>query len=232
MRAEEPKLARAFLDDGVRVVLGTARKPAAGEQQVEPDEEGKPDRERERGAAGRIVGQVPVEEVRYAEEDRAAKEQPAFYSHAVTPAAANWSIAGWSWKIPRLSMAGSDPEGLALLRVTARADLRVVQVERWPLRPDARYRGEVVPRRRAGGRPLQRVGEAPRIVDFHLLAVLPGHVNVVEEEQVGHAQNEGADRGHLVQRRHQMLLGAEHRVVRRPPRLAQQAEPVLHQERH
>src|SRR3954453_14810188 len=40
----------------------------------------------------------------------------------------------------------------------------VVQLERRALRADARQLGEVVPRRWAGRRPLQRVAEAPRVV--------------------------------------------------------------------
>src|SRR5215469_13869201 len=110
-----------------------------------------------------------------------------------------------------------DPDRLALFWVAPGPDFRVVQIERGPLRPDARNRGEVVPRRRAGGRPLERVRPAPGVVDFDLLAVLPRDVDVVEEDQVGHAEYERANRRDLVQRRREVR---QERVVRRPPRLA------------
>src|SRR4029077_20882722 len=70
-----------------------------------------------------------------------------------------------------------------LLLGPARLDVRVVQVERGALGPDARYRREVVPRRRAGRRPLQRVAPAPGIVHGDLLAVARRLVHVVEEEE-------------------------------------------------
>src|SRR5690606_31738753 len=54
------------------------------------------------------------------------------------------------------------------------ADRRVVQVERRGLGTDPGQRDEVVPGRRAGGRPLQRTAVAPRVVDLDLLAVLGG----------------------------------------------------------
>src|SRR5579871_4038328 len=101
-------------------------------------------------------------------------------------------------------MTGRDPDRLAFLWIPPGPDLRVVQVERGPLGPDPRDRGEVVPWRRARGRPLQRVAEAPGVIDFDLLAVLPRLVDVVEEEQVRHAENERADGRDLVQRRGQM----------------------------
>src|SRR5450830_631043 len=50
----------------------------------------------------------------------------------------------------------TDPDG--------HSDLRVVEVERRRLGTDARDRGEVVPRRRAGRRPLERAAVAPRVV--------------------------------------------------------------------
>src|SRR5262249_45196140 len=53
-------------------------------------------------------------------------------------------------------------------------DLRVVQVEGGPLGPDARNEREVVPRRRAGRRPLQRVRVAPWVVRGDPLAVPRG----------------------------------------------------------
>ena len=44
-------------------------------------------------------------------------------------------------------------------------EVRVVQLESRTLGANARQRGEVVGRRRAGGCPLQRVAVAPRIID-------------------------------------------------------------------
>src|SRR5215469_18512971 len=81
-----------------------------------------------------------------------------------------------------------DPQrGPALFHV------RVVQVERWPLGPDPRDPGEVVPGRRAGRRPLQRVGVAPRVVARDPLAEAPRLVHVVEEEERGGAEYKRAD---------------------------------------
>src|ERR1700756_1715931 len=94
---------------------------------------------------------------------------------AVGPPAVALSVVG-------PSMAGSDSDRLALLGIPPGPDLWVVQVERGPLGPDPRDRGEVVPWRRARGRPLQRVAEAPGVVDLDLLAVLPRLVGVVEAE--------------------------------------------------
>src|SRR5882757_1415914 len=54
----------------------------------------------------------------------------------------------------------------------AQRDLGVVQVEGGGLGADPRQRVEVVPRRRAGGRPLQRAAPAPRVVHRHALAGL------------------------------------------------------------
>src|SRR5215469_10358749 len=70
---------------------------------------------------------------------------------------------------PRRSMTCPDPDRLALLRVTSGPDFRVMQVEGRPLGPDARDGSEVVPGRRARGRPLQRVRVTPRVVDLDLL---------------------------------------------------------------
>src|SRR3982074_2953710 len=82
--------------------------------------------------------------------------------------------------------AGGGADRLLLgVPVPAGSDGRVMQVERGPLGPDARYRGEVVPRRRAGRRPFQRVGEAPWVVGGDPLPGSPGLVDVVEEDEVG-----------------------------------------------
>jgi hypothetical protein len=51
-------------------------------------------------------------------------------------------------------------------------DVRVVQVEGEPVRADPRDLGEVVPRRRARDRPLQRVRIPPRVIGRDPLAVL------------------------------------------------------------
>src|SRR5215472_8755474 len=122
---------------------------------------------------------------------------------------------------------GTGPDRLALRRVTTSTDMRVMQVESRALRPDPRDRGEVVTRWRAGRRPFERIAESPRVVLDHPLAVLPRLVHVVEEEQVGHAEYERADRRHLVQRCGHVR---QERVVGRAPRLADHAKPVLHQE--
>src|SRR6266567_4834484 len=97
---------------------------------------------------------------------------------------------------PRASVTRLDRPALG--RVAARPDVRMVQVEGGALGPDPRDRREVVPRRRAGRRPLQRVAESPRVVLDDPLPVLPRLVHVVEEEQVGHAEYERADGGDLV----------------------------------
>src|SRR4051794_27414285 len=61
-----------------------------------------------------------------------------------------------------LVRAGRDEIVLVVLQ---RCDLRVVEVERRRLRADPRDRDEVVARRRAGGRPLQRSAPTPGVVD-------------------------------------------------------------------
>src|SRR5216683_2204495 len=81
MRAEEPDLPCALADFALRVVLRPRRQPHPGEQHVEPGEEGQPDGQRERRGARRIVREVPVDDVRAAEEPRAPEEQPAFNLH-------------------------------------------------------------------------------------------------------------------------------------------------------
>src|SRR5712692_6399171 len=128
--------------------------------------------------------------------------------------------------LPRASVARADR--LALGRVPASAHIWVMQVEGGALRPDPRDRDEVVPRRRAGRGPLQRVGEAPRVVLDDLLPVLPGLVDVVEEEQVRDAEYERADRRDLVQRRGEWR---QQRVHLGAPWLANHAKPVLNKER-
>src|SRR5689334_7696296 len=108
-------------------------------------------------------------------------------------------------------------------------DLRVVQIERGALGPDTRDGSEVVPRRRAGRRPLQRVRVAPWVVGRDPLAVPRGLVHVVEEDQRGRAEDPRSDARDLVQRGH---VGWEEGVVGDPPRHPLDAEPVLDQERH
>src|SRR5258708_22429698 len=60
--------------------------------------------------------------------------------------------------------AGSRRRRDRLMRGPARLDMRVVPVERGALGPDPPYRREVVPRRRAGRRPLQIAAPAPGVV--------------------------------------------------------------------
>src|SRR3982074_2032041 len=97
-----------------------------------------------------------------------------------------------------------------LLRLAGEGDLafamdpldhmRVVQLERRTLGPDPRQLGEVVPRRRAGRRPLQRVPVAPRVVDRHDLAVPVALEDVPDERQRRSARDVPADRGDRVRR--------------------------------
>lgn len=61
--------------------------------------------------------------------------------------------------------------------------LRIMQLERRPLRPDPRRFEEVAPRRRAGRRRLQRVDEVPRIVHLDWFAVPVALEDVVDERQ-------------------------------------------------
>src|SRR3954454_22071758 len=105
--------------------------------------------------------------------------------------------------------------------------VRVVQLEGRPLRPDAGQLGEVLPRRGAPGRPLQRGGAAPRIVDHHRLAVAPALAHVPREGQRRDAKDERADRRHDVQRGEP--VGGQ--VVGVAARHAFVAQPVLHQKR-
>src|SRR4051794_15230207 len=76
------------------------------------------------------------------------------------------------WLLPRLLQlrAAADPRQQAGVRRgdAGRRGLRVVQVESRPLGADARQREEVVPRRGAARRPLQRGTVAPRVVDLDL----------------------------------------------------------------
>src|SRR5258707_14551697 len=132
------------------------------------------------------------------------KSQPS----TLMPVPLPWS-ACWRASLAR-------PDRLAFRRVAASPDLGMMQVERRALGPDPGDRGEVVPRRRAGGRPFERVAEAPWIVLDHSLAVLPGLVHVVEEEQDGNSEYEGDGGGELVQRRRE---GRGQEGVGRPPRL-------------
>src|SRR3954452_10677065 len=78
--------------------------------------------------------------------------------------------------------------------------VRVVQLEGRSLRPDAGQLGEVVPRRRAAGRPLQRVAVPPRVIDRDRLAVAPTLEHVPGERQDRNAKDERPDRRDNVQR--------------------------------
>src|SRR5258708_18884122 len=86
MRTEESELARPVLDLAFSVVFRPLRQAPTSEQNVEASQERQPDGQRERCAARRVVREVPVEDVGDAEEDRAAKEEPALDPHAGTPA--------------------------------------------------------------------------------------------------------------------------------------------------
>ena len=105
--------------------------------------------------------------------------------------------------------------------------VRVVQLERGPLGADPGQLGEVVPRRRAAGGPLERVAVAPRVVHRDDLAVAVALEHVPDERQRRGAEDERADRGDRVQRGE--TVGGQ--VVGVPARHALVAEPVLHQER-
>ena len=85
--------------------------------------------------------------------------------------------------------------------------VRVVQLECRPLRTDSGQLGEVVPRRRAAGRPLQRVAVAPWVVDGDDLAVAPALEDVPHEREHRRAQDEGADGRDDVQYRWKSSLG-------------------------
>src|SRR4051795_6944652 len=105
--------------------------------------------------------------------------------------------------------------------------VRIVQLERRPLRTNAGQLGEVVPRRRAAGRPLQRVAVPPRIVDHHRLAVAPALEHVPHERQHRRSEDERPDRRHDVQRG--KAVGGK--VVGVAARHSLVAQPVLHEER-
>jgi len=75
----------------------------------------------------------------------------------------------------------------------------VVQLEGGSLRTNPRQLGEVVPRRWAGGCPLQGVAIAPRVIDRDDLAVAVATENVPQERQRGSAEHERPDRRHHIQ---------------------------------
>src|SRR5699024_6959213 len=93
---------------------------------------------------------------------------------------------------------------LVLLAAVGRADVglcahplrhvRVVQLEGRTLGADPGQLGEVVPRRRAAGRPLERVAVAPRVVDRDDLAVAVALEHVPDERQRRGTEDEGEDR--------------------------------------
>src|SRR5579884_3396745 len=78
--------------------------------------------------------------------------------------------------------------------------VRVVQFECRALRSDTRQLVEVVPRRRAGGRPLQRVAVAPRVVDGYRYAVTPALEHIPGEHEHRRAEDERPDRRDDVER--------------------------------
>src|SRR5882724_945073 len=81
------------------------------------------------------------------------------------------------------------------VRSTAPLDVRVVRLEGGPLGTDPRDPVEVVPRRRAGGRPFERTGVAPGVFLGHLRPVPPGDVHVPEEHEHGQGEQPGSDGG-------------------------------------
>src|SRR5215218_3781640 len=106
--------------------------------------------------------------------------------------------------------------------VLRQRDLRVVQVEGRRLGPNTRNRGEVVPRRRAGGSPLQRATPPPRIVGGDL-RVVPGLPDVVQERQARGAEQAGAGGRDLVEDCESFVR----QVVGVPPGHTLYAQPVL-----
>src|SRR5699024_3387556 len=101
-----------------------------------------------------------------------------------------WAFGFLQWVFPSsLVILRSSTARLADARVKTdlvhRGDLGVVQVEGRTLRADPRQLVEVVARRRAGGRPLQRHAVTPRVIHADLLRVLPRLVHVLQERQGG-----------------------------------------------
>ena len=187
-----------------------------GEQDVEPGEHAQADRQGQCRRAGRVIRHVPVDDVSAGQEQTTADEEPAFDLHGKT--------RSYFFAAVRAGMVCSRP-----CEAPAVHDVRVVQVERGALGADARDAVEVVPRRRAGGRPLQRGGEAPGVLLRHLLAEPRGDVHVPDEHEHRDREQPGADGGDDVQRGD---VARQERVVRRAADLALDARPVLHQERH
>ena len=118
-------------------------------------------------------------------------------------------------RVPR-SATGATPDGR----------LGVVQVEGGALGADPRQRGEVVPRRRARGGPLQRGAVAPRVVGLHQRSRAPGLPHVPDERDHRGAEQERTEARDDV-RRLEALLG---QVVGVAAGHALDAEPVLDQE--
>src|SRR4029077_17723172 len=85
VRAEEAELAGALGDLTRRVVLRPERQPTAREQQVEAGEEGEPHGQGQRRGPGRVLREVPVDDVHDGEERGRADEQPPFDLHELPP---------------------------------------------------------------------------------------------------------------------------------------------------
>ena len=77
----------------------------------------------------------------------------------------------------------------------------VVQLEGRTFRADTWQGIEVVVRRRASRCPLERVAVTPRIINSDDLTVAPGLVHVPDERQEADTQDEGTNRGDLVEQR-------------------------------
>ena len=90
----------------------------------------------------------------------------------------------WPVSVPARFCGADRPAAGVRLHLEPLGQFRVVRLERRPLGADPRHDGEVVPRRRAGGGPLQRVAVAPRVVGGDDLAVPVGLVDVQRNGRV------------------------------------------------
>src|SRR5215469_5234335 len=104
VRAEEAELPRAVTDLCIGDVLRPGRQPTAGEQEVEAGEKGEADGQEQRRGPGRVLGEVPVDDVNDAEEHGAADEQEPFDLHE-TPLSGRLIAGPWSPRMPGLTVA-------------------------------------------------------------------------------------------------------------------------------
>src|SRR3954449_4973156 len=122
---------------------------------------------------------------------------------------------------------GLVPPARVGLHLESVQEMRIVQLERGPFRPDPGELDEVVPGRWRGGRPFQRVAVSPRVVTQREGAVLPRAPDVVDERERGGAEDERADGRDGV---HGRELGRR-QLIELAPRHALVAETVLDEER-